>query len=410
VICPACGYENFAPNATNCDLCHAELGGAPAKPAAASEPAAGGDALAADFADAAKEADASQADRAARRSDRTGAPRVTGSASAASATAGGGAGRAVAILVLLGLLAAGLAYLAIVGIGISQRLTEHQGIVHSVEVGPDGRRALTASEDRTVVVWDVAGGGVETVLRGRFEGGVTYAGFLPGGRAVTTSRDGAIRLFDLAGGAVAGEVAGPPDGIAVADAGPGGERIIAVADLDGAAAVYDLSDGSSSAIPAAGRVYAVAFSPVGDAVATGDSEGVAGVWTPAGSAIVSAVADGAVRAVAFSDDGAWVAAASSDQRVLVFNASSGDEVSTTAASAVVTSLAFRPGTRQLVGAGSNEVLTVWDAATGRVVAERKLSPRTGHPARALVVTPDGARAFVAVGEEVRVVDLAALLP
>ncbi|MBI3723068.1 WD40 repeat domain-containing protein [bacterium] len=81
----------------------------------------------------------------------------------------------------------------------TKRLSGHQAGVHGVAFLPDGKRALTASADATLKLWDLATG---AVLRSfAHEARVLRALPVAGERAVSTSDDGTIRLWDLSSGA-----------------------------------------------------------------------------------------------------------------------------------------------------------------------------------------------------------------
>jgi WD40 repeat protein len=77
----------------------------------------------------------------------------------------------------------------------------HSGWVMRVEFSRDGQWLVSASADRTAVLWRWTGGRLERHRTMPHEAAVTWAGFSPdGGRILTTARDGTARLWPLDGG------------------------------------------------------------------------------------------------------------------------------------------------------------------------------------------------------------------
>ena len=76
----------------------------------------------------------------------------------------------------------------------------------SAAFSPDGKRIVTASEDKTARIWDAATGKpIGEPLKGH-EDAVCSAAFSPDGkRIVTASRDKTARLWDAATGKPIGE-------------------------------------------------------------------------------------------------------------------------------------------------------------------------------------------------------------
>ncbi|HLT01578.1 MAG TPA: hypothetical protein VK001_05335, partial [Geminicoccaceae bacterium] len=78
-------------------------------------------------------------------------------------------------------------------------LDEHGGPIKGVAVAPDGERALTASFDYSIILWDLPEEKALAHLYGH-EAAVNDVAFLPGERAVSASDDGTVGLWDLAAG------------------------------------------------------------------------------------------------------------------------------------------------------------------------------------------------------------------
>ena len=81
-------------------------------------------------------------------------------------------------------------------------LEGHSAWVDGVAVTPDGRRAVSASYDKTLKVWDLESGRELRTLEGH-SAGVTGVAVTPDGRrAVSASYDNTLKVWDLESGAV----------------------------------------------------------------------------------------------------------------------------------------------------------------------------------------------------------------
>src|SRR5207302_5093998 len=91
-----------------------------------------------------------------------------------------------------------------------RRFTGDSGTVNSVACSPDGRRALSGGNDRTVRLWEVETG---KELR-RFAGHDGYAvAFSPDGRRALSEEGSVIRLWDLDSGKEVRQFQGHTDGV-----------------------------------------------------------------------------------------------------------------------------------------------------------------------------------------------------
>jgi len=70
-----------------------------------------------------------------------------------------------------------------------QKLQGHTDYVFGVAVFPDGSKVVTASQDKTAIVWDVASGQELQKLQGHTESVWCVAVFPDGSKVVTASGD-----------------------------------------------------------------------------------------------------------------------------------------------------------------------------------------------------------------------------
>ena len=109
-------------------------------------------------------------------------------------------------------------------------LQGHHGTVWSVAFSPDGKRAVTADDDHTALIWNVTTGALERALKGHTDR-VWYAAFSPdGARIVTASGDNTARLWDAATGNQLAVLAGHRDAVTFAAFSPDDALILTASD------------------------------------------------------------------------------------------------------------------------------------------------------------------------------------
>lgn len=280
-------------------------------------------------------------------------------------------------------------------------LPGHTKKIVAVDFAPDGKRAATASLDRTVRVWDVERRSEPPQVH-RHGGSVRTVEFSDDGRWLATgSDDRTARVWDLdadpTGASVriiehSGEVRKlrfDPDGHWLATGS--GNNVVTVHDLDapGSEAVY-LSGHE-------GAIRGLDFSADGRWLATGSDDATARLWDldqlTTRPTVIEEEDD--VADLAFSPDGRYLLAGFED-RIAMHLRELDDPSSPTlfeddpadgSPDAGVTTVAFNPE-GDLIAAGSgDEMVRVWDRDQSAGPAPRTL--RTEGRVSALAFSPDG---------------------
>lgn len=429
MICPACGYENFHPNATNCDLCHAVLrpGAEDAAPAAAGGQAGKPEGqretlrLMQELADGGKpgapaktKAKPRPAAAAAKGKGKPGADGDEGSGLDAVlfalslpvsfpvalwALTGGRHPRSVpggpwfvsGLVVTLGLFAlrqlTGAAPGLLLALGGLALLADLFGSILLFRRG-EGQLGTPGLLLALVGGCGVLAGPLLVPARTDLEG---HRGLIldlqvsgDGKRAITGSEDSTAIVWDLASGNQLAQLQGHREGVSSVALSADGLQAV-TASWDGQLKVWNLADkteiqtakspkGGITCVDLRGR--SIAFGTVGGEVEIHELKG-ARTARPRGH-------DKAVEALRFSPDGQLLATASAGGEIVLWDPLTG----TPAAARLkghqksVRALAFSPDSRRLYSAGLDGGVKVWDVGTGNLEQEL-VAVSADSPVRAL---------------------------
>jgi WD40 repeat protein/predicted Ser/Thr protein kinase len=310
------------------------------------------------------------------------------------------------------------------------RYEGHRGAVQAIAVLPDGRRALSASSDETLRLWDLMTGQETAVFRGH-RGRISSIALHETGRyAVSGGFDGTVRVWDLATGwpirivktdaAEVWSVAVSPNGsFALAGGSKGhvtlwdlstgqlqarfpghGNTVSAVGfswdglevwavSHDGPLILWDSRTGAQRARVSPTFARSAALSPNGRHVLTGDWNKNVALWDRQGKAIWTLPGHaGPLSSVAISPDGRRGISVGDDRQARLWDLEKGALVRLLAAPGTrVSAAAFCPDSRLVLLGGQDGRLLLMET-DGRTEA-RNLRYPTGHRIQAVDISPDG---------------------
>ncbi|KAH7919036.1 WD40 repeat-like protein [Leucogyrophana mollusca] len=236
--------------------------------------------------------------------------------------------------------------------GPTKVLKEHTTWVTCVAYFPDGRRIATASDDKTVIIWDVESG----------------------------RRDGKPLRHDSSVG-----------GIALS---PNGRRI-ARGTAEGGLVIWDVLTREMVHEIKGDGVWRLAYSPDGRWIATTPSGNRGEIWLWDADTgrpdRVSLKCDNRVWCMAFSPNGSRIAAGLDDGSFQVVDIATGESVlgPIKGHTGWVLSIVYSPDERLLITASWDKSIRVWDSKTGVQVGK----PILGHKSEVncISITTDGQR-------------------
>jgi WD40 repeat protein len=275
-------------------------------------------------------------------------------------------------------------------------LEGHSWAVNGVAVTPDGRRAVSASEDTTLKVWDLDSGVVLRTLEGHFQAVYGVAVTPDGRRAVSASGDTTLKVWDLDSGVALRTLKGHTYQVNGVTVTPDGKRAVS-ASVDRTLKVWDLDTGVAlrTLEGHSQAVYGVAVTPDGRRAVSASGDTTLKVWDlDSGVALRTLKGHSqAVYGVAVTPDGRRAVAASLDRTLTVWDLESGVTLRRLEGHFdSVLGVAVTPDGSRAASASYDKTLEVWDLDTG--VALRTLKSHLAH-VNGVAVTADGKRAVSA---------------
>jgi WD40 repeat protein/serine/threonine protein kinase len=275
-------------------------------------------------------------------------------------------------------------------------------VERSVAFSVDGQRLASASRDRSVKVWEIPSGRLLHTLTGH-RNRVMSLSFSPDCRQVASGSyddtDVMVLVWDLANGRVQHTFRDHRDDVTCVAFNPDGQRLASSGGKK--LIIWDLVSGREIRAFESANITTMAFSPDGRQLVSGHSGGdkIVRVWDVAGANephMLLRGHSGSVNSVAFSTDGKRIASASADWTVKVWDAATGQVLRTLAGHDLgVAGVAFSPDGQWLASASGDGTIKLWDEASGQETLTLKGHTRGVY---GVAFSPDGQRLFSSAGK------------
>jgi WD40 repeat protein len=283
-------------------------------------------------------------------------------------------------------------------------LLGHRAVVEMAVVAPDGRRVLTGSADKAVILWDRESGQEIRRLAGH-EGWVVSVAVSPDGRrALSGGEDKVVRLWDLGSGRIVREFKGHTEWVFGVAFSPDGRLAYSTSGgswpgwkdgTDSAVRVWDVETGRrvGRLVGHKGIVFSLCASPDGRRVLTGGSDMAPILWDAKTGAEARRLRGhtGTVECVALLPEGRHALSGGIDRTIRLWDLETGQEVYCFRGHPNrVTGLAVSPDGRRLLSSDyDGHELRLWDLRTRQMV--HRINWGNSAPTRGSF-TPDGRHA------------------
>ncbi|MFA6076162.1 MAG: hypothetical protein WCV63_09555 [Negativicutes bacterium] len=242
-------------------------------------------------------------------------------------------------------------------------LSGHDDYVEALAVSSDGRYLASGSNDKTVKLWSMASEQCVATLT-EHEEAVTSVAFSPDSRYLASgSWDGRVKLWEVASRQCVATFAEHSGGITAVAFSPDG-RYLASGSGDKTIKLWDLADDSCAAtlIGHDDYVDTIAFSPDSKYLASGSDDKTVKLWNVADRLCIATFSgyNNYIASVAFSANGKYLAGSSQDE-IKLWTVSDNKCIATLAGyGRFFSAIAFSPNGEYLASSSGLETVLLWD--------------------------------------------------
>ncbi len=244
-------------------------------------------------------------------------------------------------------------------------LRGHEGDVWGVACTCDGRSIISASDDKTLRIWDAESGEEMAVMRGH-ENGLRGVACSPDGRrGASGSLDATLRVWNIESGAELAVLRGHEASVLTVGYSPDGQRL-ASGSNDKTVRVWDAETGTALAVfrGHSGKINSVTYSPDGHRIVSGSDDRSVRVWDAASGEELAVFwgHEQEVTSIACSADGQRIVSGSIDKTIRVWEAATGAELAILRGHEHgVISVQYSPCNQRIVSGSADKTVRVWDA-------------------------------------------------
>lgn len=258
----------------------------------------------------------------------------------------------------------------------------HSDSINSIAINPDGQTLISASNDKTIKVWNLNNGDEIFTITPELDIIKSLVISPDGHTLVSGNINGIIQVWNLATGKEINNFTGHSYQVFALVISRDGQTLFSgSSDIK----VWNLNNGElvRTLNIHSGAVCTIAISPDGRTLVSDSQDKSIKIWSIC--TLTNHLAG--VNSVAISPDGQTLVSGSYDKTIKIWNMNSKEEIYTLRGHlGAINSVAISPDGQTLVSGSSDEKIKVWNLSTGE-----EISTLTGHSdaVTSLVFSPDG---------------------
>jgi WD40 repeat protein len=239
--------------------------------------------------------------------------------------------------------------------------------VNSIAYSPDGKTIISASDDKTLRLWDLEGNKPHIIFQGH-ENSVTSVAFSPDSKMIVSgSQDNTVRLWNFQGNQLQ---------------------------------VFRGHEESTGSFGNKGGVNSVAFSPDGKTIVSGADDKTLRLWDLEGNQLqVFQGHENSVTSVAFSPDSKMIVSGSFDKTLRFWDLKGRliDPRVVQGHTEAIGSVGFSPDGKMIISAGADNMLKFWSLDGSPASVPFKNSEAIGRSLSAFAISPDSKTILSSMG-------------
>jgi len=238
---------------------------------------------------------------------------------------------------------------------------QHKAAIVALAVSPKGDMLFSASADKTIQAWALPDG----TPKAKFDhvGPISAMTLSKDGTRIAAVADKVVKVWTIADAKDIATLKLQADAKSIS-LSPDNTRIL-VTGADKLAKVAELDGTLIETLPHDGPVNAVAFVDAKKYV-TASADKVARLWTS--GLVWQRAHEGPVRQATFTPKGDQIISAGDDKKIKVWNAADGKDVKTLANETAITHLSLNADATKIATAGADKIVKLWNVADGKTSA------------------------------------------